>query len=110
MMKTQQQREKLDKKLEEHIEKREAYLNDIKSKLKDHVSCSNSIEVHSNHFFFIFDHFLAGRFFVFLYLSHFECRCIGIPFFFIYQKIILLLNGLDNYHSVFGLSFIFYKS
>lgn len=51
MMKTQQQREKLDKKLEEHIEKREAYLNDIKSKLKDHVSCSNWIEVHSNHFF-----------------------------------------------------------
>ena len=36
--KTRQQKEKLDKKLEEHNEKREAYLNDIKTKLKDHVS------------------------------------------------------------------------
>lgn len=38
MMKTREQKEKLDKKLEEHIEKREAHLNEIKSKLKDHVS------------------------------------------------------------------------
>lgn len=38
MEKMKQQKEKLDKKFELHIEKREAYLNDIKSKLKDHVS------------------------------------------------------------------------
>lgn len=38
MEKTKQQKEKLDKKLEIHNEKREAYLNEIKSKLKDHVS------------------------------------------------------------------------
>lgn len=32
------QKVKLDKKLEIHNEKREAFLNEIKSKLKDHVS------------------------------------------------------------------------
>lgn len=38
LKKTKEQKEKLDKKLELHNEKREAYLNEIKSKLKDHVS------------------------------------------------------------------------
>ncbi len=36
--KMKQQKEKLEKELELHNEKREAYLNEIKSKLKDHVS------------------------------------------------------------------------
>ncbi|XP_065201900.1 uncharacterized protein stai isoform X2 [Planococcus citri] len=39
---TKQQKEKLDKKLEIHNEKREAYLNEIKSKLKDHLNAVES--------------------------------------------------------------------
>lgn len=59
MMKSQKQREKLDKKLEEHNEKREAYLNDIKSKLKDHVSRWILVGLRSN-FTRPFDHLLAS--------------------------------------------------
>ena len=38
-----QTREALEQKMETHIEKREAYINDLKSKLKDHV-CINYVE------------------------------------------------------------------
>jgi hypothetical protein len=37
-----QTREALDQKMESHIEKREAYLSDLKAKLKDHVCISQS--------------------------------------------------------------------
>lgn len=37
-----QTREALDQKMESHIEKREAYLGDLKAKLKDHVCISQS--------------------------------------------------------------------
>lgn len=47
LQKTQEQKEKLDKKLELHNEKRAAYLNDIKTKLQDHVSVESS---YPNHF------------------------------------------------------------
>ena len=50
---TKQQKEKLDKKLEIHNEKREAYLNEIKSKLKDHVSKVWAMMVHGERIAFI---------------------------------------------------------
>ena len=37
-----QTKEALDQKMENHIEKREAYISDLKTKLKDHVCTNNT--------------------------------------------------------------------